>query len=387
MNSSARLQHHLCFLDVGHGNSTVLLAGDESVVVVDVGRQSALSEFLREQGIKHINSVYLSHADADHIGGLTGILATKEVSIDHVFLNSDALRDTKIWNDLLYELDRAREAGSLEPVIGLVAGRTEELAGEVRLQVLGPSVYLAGRGAGSTDRQGEMIQTNSISAVISISVAGATLALLPADLDGVGLRDLLRHDADIRASILVFPHHGAGAGGSTDSVSYARTLLNAVNPELVVFSIGRGLYSTPNPEILRAVREVAPDARIVCTQLSEHCAKELPDEPATHLSQAFARGRERNALLRWHGRDSLGRRGGCSSEARPPRRIHRHPRTDSAVFSSGCGARLSGEQRRENFPSTLTRLHRDILQHRSHPFVPQQMFSSDDIIGLLSAYD
>ena len=291
MTSSVRLQRHLCFLDVGHGNSTVLIAADESVVVVDVGRQSALSEFLRQQGITHINSIYLSHADADHIGALAGILATQEVSIDRVFLNSDASKDTKIWEDLAYELNQARHAGSLEPNIGLVAGKTEELAGDVRLRVLGPSLYLAARGAGSMHRSGGRIQTNTISAVISITVAGATLALLPGDLDGVGLQDLLENGGDIRASVLVYPHHGARPGGSMDPASYARTLLGAVNPKLVVFSIGRGHYSTPNPEIVRAVREAAPNARIVCTQLSEHCSKELPDRPATHLSQVFARGR------------------------------------------------------------------------------------------------
>ena len=68
-----------------------------------------------------------------------------------------------------------------------------------------------------------------------------------------------------------------------------------MNPKLVVFSIGRGQYATPNPETVLAIRETVPDARIVCTQLSAHCAKEIPDQPATHLSQVFARGRAGNA--------------------------------------------------------------------------------------------
>ena len=291
MNTPVPLRRHICFLDVGHGNSTVVIAGGDSVVVVDVGRQSTLSEFLLQQGITHIDSIYLSHADADHIGALTGIIATRQVSIGHVFLNSDASQDTKSWEDLAYVLDRARKAGSLEASVGLVAGRTEELPGDVCIRVLGPSLYLATKGAGGVHRSGRKIQTNSISAVISIAVADATLALLPGDLDGVGLADLLENDIDIRASVLVYPHHGGYPGGSTEPGSYARTLLGAVNPKLVVFSIGRGHYATPNPEIVRAVRETAPDARIVCTQLSKHCSKELPDQAATHLSQVFARGR------------------------------------------------------------------------------------------------
>lgn len=290
MNAQAPLRRHLCILDVGHGNSTVLIAGEESVVVVDVGRQSALSEFLLHQGITHIDSIYLSHADADHIGALAGILATQQVSIDRVFLNSDAAQGSKTWEDLAYELNRAHEAGALEPIVGLVKGRTEDLPGDVCLRVLGPSLYLATRGAGSTHRLGGRIQTNSISAVISITVAGATLALLPGDLDSVGLQDLLENGIDISAPVLVYPHHGGRPGGSMDTGSFAGALLAAVDPKLVIFSIGRGHYATPNPTTVRAVRDMAPDARIVCTQLSEHCSQKLPDQCPTHLAPVFARG-------------------------------------------------------------------------------------------------
>ncbi|MDE0394253.1 MAG: MBL fold metallo-hydrolase [Gammaproteobacteria bacterium] len=285
------LRRHLCFLDVGHGNSTVLIAGEANVVVVDVGRQSTLSEFLLQQEITRIDSIYLSHADADHVGALIGIIATRQVSIGRVLFNGDGSKDTETWEDLAYELDRACNAGLLEAKPGLVAGEMEELPGDVCLRVLGPSVYLATKGVGGKDGSGRRIRTNSISAVISIAVAGDTLALLPGDIDGVGLDDLLENGIDIRASVLVYPHHGGHPGGSAEPGSYASTLLGAVNPRLVVFSIGRGRYATPNPETVRAVRDTAPDVRIVCTQLSEHCAKELPDQPATHLSHAFARGR------------------------------------------------------------------------------------------------
>ena len=273
----------------------MLIAGEESVVVIDVGRKSALSEFLREQDITHVDSVYLSHADADHIGALAGILATQKVSIDRVFLNSDASKDTHVWDDLVYELDRAHQAGRLKFRTELVAGRTERLPGGVRLRVLGPSRYLAAKGAGGTHRSAGRIRTNSISAVLSISVAGATLALLPGDVDRVGLHDLLEKCQDLRASVLVYPHHGARAGGGADSTDHTRRLLCAVHPRLVVFSIGRGRYATPSPETVRILRETLPNARIVCTQLSKHCSEQLPDHSPTHLSQVFARGRGRRA--------------------------------------------------------------------------------------------
>lgn len=290
MSTFEPLRRHLCFLDVGHGNSTVLIAGDAHVVIIDVGRQSALSEFLSEQQITHVNSIYLSHADADHIGALVGMLATHQISIDRVFLNSDGSKHTQVWDDLVYELNAAHQAGSLQFEVGLVSGMAEELPGGVCLDVLGPSRYLAAKGPGSPHRSAPKIRTNSISVVISIAVAGTRLALLPGDLDGVGLRDLMDNCEDLRAPILIYPHHG-GLPGGMNPIEFANTLLTAVHPELVVFSIGRGHHATPNPDTVRVLRETLPNARIVCTQLSEHCSRRLPSQSPTHLSQSFALGR------------------------------------------------------------------------------------------------
>ena len=288
------LQRHLCFLDVGHGNSTVLIADDAHVVIVDVGRQSTLSEFLAEQQITHVNSIYLSHADADHIGGLVGILATRRISIGRVYLNSDGSKHTQVWDDLLYELNAAHQAGSLQFEVGLVSGMSETFPGGVCLDVLGPSRYLAAKGPGNAHRSAPRIRSNSISIVIAIAVAGTRLALLPGDLDGVGLHDLLENCEDLRARILVYPHHG-GLPGGMNPIEFTNTLLTAVHPELVIFSIGRGRHATPDPEMVRVLQKTLPNARIVCTQLSEHCSRRLPIDPPTHVSPAFALGRASRA--------------------------------------------------------------------------------------------
>ncbi len=291
MNLAMPLRRHICFLDVGHGNSTVIIAGEDSVVVVDVGRQSTLSEFLNQQKITHIRTVYLSHADADHIGALAGILATQAITIGRVIVNSDS-KNTEVWDDLLYELDRAHHAGSLEFKLGLVSGHSEMLDGHVSIDVVGPSRYLAGKGPGSTLKSGSKVRTNSVSAILAVSVNSSKIALLPGDMDDVGLYELLRRSPDLNAPILVYPHHGCPPRAGSDLQCYMENLLKEVKPELVIFSIGRGVYSTPSPETVRLLRRLCPKARIVCTQLSEHCASRLPKAAANQSPLAFARGRE-----------------------------------------------------------------------------------------------
>lgn len=266
---------------------------NDDVIVFDVGRQSGLLEFLREQEIDRIRSIYLSHADQDHIGALVGILASKEVSIEKVLLNADASKNTKVWDDLAWQLDCAHQSNGLRVEVGLVAGCGETI-GDVEIEVLGPSQYLATKGVGGVDREGNRITSNSMSAVIRVSVSGQGVALLPGDIDQIGLDELLRHGANLHAEIVVYPHHG-GRPGSASVEGFAKSLLNASAPKTIVFSIGRGRYGTPRQETTEAIGNNLPDARIVCTQLSKNCATARPRQPMSHLSNMFALGRSQQA--------------------------------------------------------------------------------------------
>lgn len=295
MNNNIETGDRLFILDVGHGNCTVLVSGSTEqpeVVVIDAGRKSnTLLQFLAQQGIKRIRTVYISHADADHIGGLVGLLA-EDIVIDRVLLNSDAMKGTALWDDLVYELDSAHRKGVLKFCVSLLADSCEQI-GEIKIQVLAPSRYLVGKAVGGKDRSSRKIRSNSISAVIRIDFSEKHVAIIAGDIDGVGLADLLCRCTDLKASVIVFPHHGGRSDG-TNNRDFVERLIRAASPEIVVFSIGRGRYDTPNPETIRIVKEILPGTRIMCTQLSEHCSKSAHNSSQlTHLSDAFSEGQGR----------------------------------------------------------------------------------------------
>ena len=283
------LRRRLYILDVGHGNCAVIDGGDGGAVVVDAALGSTLCEFLKGQKIKRIRTIYLSHADEDHIAGLVGLLASKAVQVERVVVNSDAKKGTAVWNDMVYELDSAHRAGRLRFDVGLVSGDGDDLD-DVEIRVLGPSRYLAAKGVGGTDGSGRTISSNSMSAVVRVSVSGRHVAVLPGDIDGVGLEDLVDKAQDARAPVLVYPHHGGRPGGGAVR-PFVEKLLTAVSPAVVVFSFTRGRYGLPNEETVKSVRELRPGARVVCTQLSRHCSPTEPPQPLEHLSDVFARGR------------------------------------------------------------------------------------------------
>jgi competence protein ComEC len=89
---------------------------------------------------------------------------------------------------------------------------------------------------------------------------------------------MIKENRDIKARTLVFPHHGGLANGD-DPEEIGRLLSSAVEPEMILFSMGRTRFSNPSPKVVKGVRSGAPNAHIACTQLSKAChAGNLPEE-------------------------------------------------------------------------------------------------------------
>jgi competence protein ComEC len=261
------------------------------VVVIDAGLGNALEIYLREEGIRRIEVVLISHADQDHLGGLISLLASRAVEIGKVRLNTDSSQGSKIWDDLLYELDQLDSENQVDFEPYLTRDKNAYSQGSIEIRVLAPSKYVAGKGPGSKDRQGRRIRTNTLSAVIRLLDRGSPIALFPGDLDEVGFENLKCPAEDLRAPLLVFPHHGGRAGASGLDY-FVRELCAKVSPKVVVFSIGRGRHGSALPEVVSAVRKYVEGVWIACTQLSDHCASELPKTRPKHLNREFAQGRE-----------------------------------------------------------------------------------------------
>jgi competence protein ComEC len=110
-------------------------------------------------------------------------------------------------------------------------------------------------------------------------------------MDEVGLDEAIEAEAGLKADILVFPHHG-GLPGAADAEEFTEKLLNAVRPNTVVFSNGRGRHDNPRPAIVDAVRNRG--CTVACTQLSERCQSK-PVDARDYLEPLRASGRKMGA--------------------------------------------------------------------------------------------
>lgn len=258
----------LYILDVKHGNSSVLVDG-LGLVVIDAGPGSDLLHFLHKNNYNRIDVLLLSHADQDHIGGALSLLSSKEIEIKNVYLNTDSIKGSAIWDDLLYTLwdHQKRHKVYFEPSITPhLNGKLD--CGKVVVEVLGPSPYLAAKGPGSTDRKGRKLTSNSISAVIRLTYLDRAIAILPSDIDEVGLDNLLEGCSNIKANIAVFPHHGGNPGVGDVSV-FTANFCKQVQPSYIIFSIGRNQDGFPSLQVIQTIESVLISVRILSTGHSD----------------------------------------------------------------------------------------------------------------------
>lgn len=281
---------NLTILDVGHGQC-VVLQDARGTVIFDAGSGSTLLEFLDESAITEIDTVIISHADADHLSGLLSLLSAATVQVRHVHLNSDATKTSDIWQDLRYAVADATARAATSVTIGVTTSNTQEFArGDVEIEILYPDPAVAMAGPGGTDLKGRKLTANSMSVVARINYQSIPRLLLTGDIDAVGLENLLEVLPSPQSDVLVFPHHG-GHPSQGNPATFASSLVQAVQPNLIVFSIGRGRYQTPRPDIVAGIRSVLPNVTIACTQLSNNCALSVPSAPPTHTAPIVARGR------------------------------------------------------------------------------------------------
>lgn len=278
----------LVVLDVGHGSSNVIQEND-AIVIVDTGSPRQLLEYLFQKNITVVELVVLSHSDADHISGLAGILSSG-IQVKAVQLNGDADKATEAWRDLVKVLGDAHHKGQITLNVGIANGVLSIGAfSRVTLEVIAPTREMTLLGVGARNFQGQVITSNSISAVIRILYEGTSIALLTGDMDDISLDEIIEKKIDAAAQYLVFPHHG-GLPGKANPAVFTQKILAAVKPHTVLFSHGRDKHSNPNAVVIQTIKN--QKIRIGCTQLSKQCAEEAP-QATRGITDLYSAGRRR----------------------------------------------------------------------------------------------
>jgi beta-lactamase superfamily II metal-dependent hydrolase len=213
------------FLDVGQGDSSVILFRDK-VILIDAGeidQGDRVVSDLRKLGVKKIDLLVATHPHSDHIGGMQKVLTVFPVG---KVLDSGIPSSSILYEHFLETVDKKNI-----PYIVAEQGQTIDLDSSLRILVLSPS----------KERIGDDINTNSI--VLRISYGTVNL-LYTGDATTDAEPAMMKAGYPLDADILKVGHHGSSDAGST-------AFLNRVDPEVAIISLGRdNEYGHPHRETL-----------------------------------------------------------------------------------------------------------------------------------------
>ena len=219
-------QFEIIAADVGQGNALLVRTAGHSLVYDSGPRFSRESDaghrvlvpLLRALG-ENVDMLMLSHRDSDHIGGAPALLAMQPQAV------------------LLSSIEDGHPLQALRSSQRCIAGQRWRWDG-VDFELLHPA-------AGDYDKPQK---PNAMSCVLRIS-NGRSAALLAGDIELAQEQRLVAAGLDLRADLLLMPHHGSKTSSSAG-------FLDAVQPRLALAQAGyRNRFGHPAPPVLARYRE------------------------------------------------------------------------------------------------------------------------------------
>lgn len=211
------------FIDVGQGDSTLLVTPNGKTVLIDGGKESEaaqLIQHLTDLGIQTIDLMVATHPDADHIGGLVPVLEQFEVK---KVVDSGKPHTTQTYMDYLALIDQKNIPFEIAQ-----EGSFLNVDSAVTIKVL--------------NSLEESSDTNDSSVVLKVSYDESDF-LLTGDADAEIEAEMMAEGYNLDSEVLKVGHHGS-------DTSTSQAFLEAVDPIIAAVSVGDNSYGHPAPTVM-----------------------------------------------------------------------------------------------------------------------------------------
>ena len=221
-------------LDVGQGESVILISGGETALV-DCGSSNSYkdpgglaADTLHSMGVRELSAVVVTHYHADHTNGLYEVL--RRIPVQTIYLPD--IEDEYGVRERLVSL--AEEKGAQ---VTYVTKETADTLGDTVL-----TIYPPVQSGGDLNELG----------LTALASAGDFDLLITGDMSGSTEKKLVETYALPNIEVLVVSHHGSRYSSNI-------RFLKAVTPEAAVISVGDNNYGHPSEETLQRLLAVGAD--------------------------------------------------------------------------------------------------------------------------------
>lgn len=226
------------FIDVGQGDSTLIITPDKKTVLIDGGGsdsfdvgEKVLLPYLLDRRILKIDYVLISHFDTDHCGGILTIM--EKVKVKNIIISEQAEHSEN------YERFKKLMIHKKIRLIEVKKGDKIKIGRYSEFKILFPTSRLLSENP---------LNNNSIVAQFNYN---NFKMLFTGDIEKLAEQQILKTEkAEIRADILKVAHHGS----KTSSIP---EFIKAVKPKIALIGVGKNnTFGHPNQQTIKNLENI-----------------------------------------------------------------------------------------------------------------------------------
>jgi competence protein ComEC len=234
---------HVTFIDVGQGDAALVRFPRGASLLVDAGGLPGSGTFdigdrvvapvLRNAGVRRLDTITLTHGDADHVGGASASIRE--------------FRPWEVWEGV--PVPRSPMLQAIHAAADIVHSQLRIVQTSDKTTVDGVSVVVRHPRPPDWERQDPR---NDDSIVLELLWRDVSI-VLTGDIGAEVEAEIMSQFQPMPLRVLKVPHHGSLTSSSP-------AFLRALNPRLAVFSVGRNNhFGHPASAVLRRYEEISAE--------------------------------------------------------------------------------------------------------------------------------